>query len=119
MKNSLDSYFSPEALINPEGRKIWLYQIIKLSRRRGNLNQLLCLTSTGKSHCYGDPEWPLLRYLCVDALSGFGKVSRLFNKYQITKFCSGLSCRSSSHLCSAVPSRNLNFQKKQMQMTEF
>lgn len=95
MKNSLDSYFSPEMLINPEGRKIWLYQIIKLLRR-GNLKQLLCLTSTGKSHCYGDPEWPLFRYLCVDALSGFGKVSRLFNKNQITKKCNinaaGVSC---------------------------
>lgn len=78
-------YFSPELLINPERRRIWLQQRMKLLRRSRNLKQLLHLTSRGQSHCLRDLECSLFRYFYVDDLSGFGKDLRLFNRDQITK----------------------------------
>lgn len=59
-------------------------EIIK-KREFETAEQLLRLTSIGKSHCCRDLEWPLFRYLSMDALSGFGKAYRLFNRDQITK----------------------------------
>lgn len=70
--------------MNPEGNRIWLFQRMKLLRRRGILKQLLHLT-IGKSHCYRDLVRPHFRDIWRDGLRGFGKASRPFNRDQITK----------------------------------
>lgn len=67
VKNYVDFSFPHEAIKNPEGNRIWLYQRMELLRRKGILKELLHLT-VGKSHCYRDLMWPYYSHICGDLL---------------------------------------------------